>query len=486
MKIELPNWLFNFRRITSSNCVRVYGEPLKDKLEISSFLDWDSIRKELKQFNVGSKEQYRANRRPNWPSAPHTVYKEWRSWPHFLGKREIKFLSFEECMADVQKNKIKSISDYLKRKKSTWPYQPNDAYKAKWQGWPHFLGKKKVDFLSFEELIKQLKKHKIDNIRDYRLNRRPEWPYEPHEIYKGKWQGWLTLRLLTFEECRKEVLKCNFKSMEEYKRKRKPNWAFNPSVYYKKEWKGKKHFLGLKDKFLSFEECKKEVKKYKFTSHKHYSKSRKPNWPSSPKFVYKKQWKGWSDFLGRQDIEFLPFEQCRKEVARLGFKSKSEYQKYKKINNKLNWPAVPDVYYKNQKKWKGWLHFLNKQTIHVSNFLSFEDCKKEVAKCNIKTNEEYRKKRKPNWPSNPNVVYKEWKNWPDFFGKQKVSFISFEECRKQVLKCKFKTNKEYVKNRKPNWPSTPSYTYKKQWKGWLHFLGKESTSTKLCLSKKCL
>ena len=424
MEIKVPEWILNTKEIRANNCRSVYRDTLDKKLGIGSFLDWETIRTEVEELKITTKDEYMKKRRYNWPTAPHLVYKkQWKNWPHFLGKKITEFLSFKECRQEVIKNKITSGSNYLDRKKNNWPYEPQSTYKKEWKGWPHFLGRKEVDFLPYEEFIQQLNKNKIFDPKSYKVKRRPEWPCEPHVIYKGKWKGWLCLRLLSFKECREEVLKNKIKSIEEYKRKRKWNWPARPCSFYKKEkeWKGRVHFLGIikKERFLSFDKCKEEIKKYKFSSERKYLINKKPNWPSAPKLFYKKQWKGWGDFLGREDVSYLSFEKCRKEVRQYGFKSRTEYVDYAK-KHKTNWPLQPDAFYKKRNKWKGWLYFLGKSKLFVSNFVSFEQCISEIKKLNITSMVDYLKNRKSSWPSNPNIVYKkQWKNWPHFLGRTK-------------------------------------------------------------------
>ena len=107
------------------------------------------------------------------------------------------------------------------------------------------------------------------------------------------------------------------------------------------------------------------------------------------------------------------------------------------------------------------------------DFLSFEECREEVRKYKFKDIVQYNKNKKNNWPRHPDQHYKNkgWKDWYNFLGK--VSFLSFEECRKEVRKYKFKNIIQYNKNKKNNWPSSPNKHYKnKGWKDWYDFLGK--------------
>jgi len=275
------------------------------------------------------------------------------------------------------------------------------------------------------------------------------------------------VEFLSFEKCKEEVRKYKITSRTKYNKIRKNNWPSAPhEVYKNKGWKNWHDFLGkvvrVRVDFLSFKECRKEVRKCKIKNNIEYRKNRKNNWPSAPHEVYK-EWQGWHDFLGKEKISFLSFEECRKEVIKCKFKGLVEYKK----NRKKNWPSCP---YETYKEWQGWHDFLGKV-----GFLSFEECKKEVRKCEFNGKLEYTKNRKQNWPSTPDEVYKNkgWKNWHDFLGI--VGFLSFEECKKEVKKFKFKRSIEYNKNRKQNWPSAPYEVYKnKGWKNWYDFLGKET------------
>lgn len=427
LEIDVPNWLLKTKVIRSNNCRSVYKDTLDNKLgiihrferKVGCFLDWKEIQIEIKKSNIKTKEEYLEKRNFNWPSAPHLVYKDqWKGWLQFLtGKERPEFLSFKECRAEVINCKITSQRDYLKRKRPNWPYEPQITYKKEWKGWTYFRGEKSVDFLPFDKFINQLVKHKIFDPKTYKLKRKPEWPSEPHNEYKGKWKGWLGLRLLNFEECRSQVLKCNFKSMEEYKRKRKWNWPCNPCMFYKEKWQGINYFLGTKkERFLSFEDCKKEIVRCGIKTMKEYSRKRKVDWPSNPKLTYGEKWKGYEDFLSKKC--FPSFEQCRKEVLDKKFKSRDDYMNYVKSFGP-NWPILADSYYKKRKKWRGWLHFLGKKQIHSNNFLAFKECLIEVRKYKFKNLYDYGKNRKPNWPSNPNVVYKNkgWKGYAHFLRK---------------------------------------------------------------------
>ena len=56
-----------------------------------------------------------------------------------------------------------------------------------------------------------------------------------------------------------------------------------------------------------------------------------PDIPASPNSTYKKEWKGWGDWLGTGTIatlkrEYLPFEQAREYVHKLRLNSQTEWR----------------------------------------------------------------------------------------------------------------------------------------------------------------
>lgn len=364
--MRIPNWLLKTKDIENWSCKYFYNDTISNKLG-AKLLSFDECKKEVMMDGIRNIEEYRKKRKSNWPRNPDITYKNkgWKNYFDFFGKNERNFLSFKDCKAEVQKNKITSISQYQKNRKPNWPSNPNVYYKKYWKGYDNFFGKKKNQYLSYEE-------------------------------------------------CRKAVRKLRVYSMNSYREKRKHNWPKDPISVYASEWKSCYIFFGKKKKkFDSFDNLKKEVQKYKFKSQKEYLENRKYNWPANIEQSYPKQFKGWCDFLGKNKIiirNFLSFEECRKEVRKYKFKNKLEYRK----NRKSNWPAAADVFYQNQ--WTNWNDFLGNEKF----FLSFRELQNQVRLKNIKNQAEYRTKYKKfeGWPSLPEQKYKkEWKNWNCFLGK---------------------------------------------------------------------
>ena len=146
-----------------------------------------------------------------------------------------------------------------------------------------------------------------------------------------------------FEKARSFIHKQKFKNKAEwqhYKKNRLKPWYIpaEPELHYKyKGYAGLNDWLGLKivnrhpkwANYLSFSEAKKIMQKYKnintgekwrgFSKKKGF---RKLNLPSKPDITYKKQWKGWGDFLGTgniasQFIKFKNFKDARRYARSL-------------------------------------------------------------------------------------------------------------------------------------------------------------------------
>jgi len=216
--------------------------------------------------------------------------------------------------------------------------------------------------------------------------------------------------------------------------------------------------------------------------------------PASARNIYKKDFKGWGDFLGSGNVkpgnvQSRSFEESREFARSLKLKGGKEWQAYcKSGNNPDDIPSHPDRTYKN-KGWMNWGDFLGSGTIASKNmkgevFLSFEKARKFVRELKLKNTtawDEYCKSgNKPdNIPSTPNMVYKnEWKGVPDWLENGNSSnkdriYLTYEECQKFAQKNSITSQIEWEKfGKKPsNVPSHPERVFSKQWTTWPNFLG---------------
>ena len=313
-----------------------------------------------------------------------------------------------------------------------------------------------------------------------------------------------------FEDARKFVRKLRLSGRRQWveycksgkKPKDMPNWP--DAVYKNKGWTSWNDFFGTDyvatylRKYKPFKEARKYAQKLNIknqTEWRIFAKSGKlPNGiPRDPPTVYKKEWKGWADWLRagkkvERESNFIPFIQAREFVRKLGLKGQKDWQEnYLKSGNKPdNIPASPQSVYK--KEWKGWGDWVGSGRISQKNrvYQKFEDARKYVRKLKLASYTEwieYRKsdKRPTDIPSMPERVYKNkgWRGYGDFLGTgrgSKMIFWEFEKSKKYVQKSKIKTKEEFVEfaqNDKlpPEIPKNPPTTYKKDWKGWGDFLG---------------
>ena len=110
-------------------------------------------------------------------------------------------------------------------------------------------------------------------------------------------------------------------------------------------------------KYRKFSEVKNFLKVLKLknrTDYLEYTKSDKcpKDFSTAPQRIYKKEWKGWGDFLSNGNIapknmSFCSFEKARTYVQKLGLKTEKEWQEYCVSGNKPNdIPSNPQRTYK--------------------------------------------------------------------------------------------------------------------------------------------
>ena len=119
-------------------------------------------------------------------------------------------------------------------------------------------------------------------------------------------------------------------------------------------------------------------------------------------------------------------KESKKYIQKFSIKSSRDYQKFiasGEANFRL--PGSPHRKYKN-KGWSGWKEFLGYKTEREAysnrNYISYNEAKKLIVENGISSIKEWNKFRKQNTnvsiPSHPQRIYKEWKGWNDFLGKE--------------------------------------------------------------------
>ena len=160
-------------------------------------------------------------------------------------------------------------------------------------------------------------------------------------------------------------------------------------------------------------------------------------WQLGYKKIYKKEgWKGWGDFIGKtydpMNVDWLKFNEAKKLISKMNFKKRFEYIEYKN-RRKKRLPRKPEIVYK--KDWKGWKNFLGanydpyssrkyNKAKHLQNALSYNQARRYLKKFKFAGWNDYNRRwgklnlEKKNIPLTAHKFYKNkgWKGWKDFLG----------------------------------------------------------------------
>ena len=339
--ISWGDWLGTFNISDRYRKFRNFEEAraLARSLNLKTWKDWQRF---TKQDNFPK----------DLPTKPHITpfYKnQWISKEDWLGvkleKRGIKYRSFEDASAFARKLNLKSRTEWVNfcqsgKKPDDIPTDVRVIYRNKgFVSMGDFLGSGRVAdqrkgslFLEFNEAKEFVHKLKLKNQRewnDYRVSgEKPEFiPSTPYSCnkYKKKWISWSdwlgndnSRGFTDFKTARAYARKLNLKSRKdwrEYVRSGlKPNFIPKaPDLYYKnKGWKSFGDWTGTlnsrggqKRNWVTFYEAKDFLKKQSVKSYKEWLIFKKENEipkniPKRPDLVYKDEWKGWTDFLGKE------------------------------------------------------------------------------------------------------------------------------------------------------------------------------------------
>jgi len=169
-------------------------------------------------------------------------------WQYF---NPVQFVTYSEASMMVQKAGFKDQKEYQTGSKNFskgykefpgLPCCPNKVYAGIWKGWEAFLGKKPrafsgtdLKYLLDMDLSAEQVSNKIGRSRCY--------------IYKARESRGLMVEkkvFLSYAQAHISCIKLKIKTKEEYFKRYKehPNLPGNPASMYKKEWKGWKEFLG--------------------------------------------------------------------------------------------------------------------------------------------------------------------------------------------------------------------------------------------------
>lgn len=201
-------------------------------------------------------------------------------------------------------------------------------------------------------------------------------------------------------------------------------------------------------------------------------------------------------------LSWMPFEEAREFVRRLGLNSFAMWKNYSLSELKpKDLPRSPDDVYKKN-GWISWGDFLGTSNVAFShrNYQSFIKARSYVQSLNLKSQRDWLKycksKEKPmDIPSAPHIVYKGngWIGYGDWLGTNTMKpgeqeYLNYTEAKEFVNKLELKNEfewRQYSKSSaKPLYiPATPSSVYKESgWTGigdWLGVNNKASQKRKI-------
>ncbi|MFM7023554.1 MAG: hypothetical protein ACKOXB_11320 [Flavobacteriales bacterium] len=234
--------------------------------------------------------------------------------------------------------------------------------------------------------------------------------------------------------------------------------------------------------------------------------------PKAPDIVYSKtgEWKGWRDFLGKEDMVVKwSYDKAKAYVRTLGLTSMYEWFDYYRANkhkdpNLKNIPLSARARYMKKGEWQSWLDFLGAAQRNPERFLSYDEAKKKVHKLGIKNTAEWfeRVKGKDSdlyellltIPKDPKRIYgEEFKGWRDWFGKayhnkKEKTWMSYKKASAFAFSTGVRNASEwfeYVRGKQSGRPPLPAlvprsphHVYAEEWVDWAHFLQRRLTRRK--------
>ncbi|NGX31109.1 MAG: hypothetical protein K940chlam8_00469 [Chlamydiae bacterium] len=502
--ISLGDWLGTHAIATRNLKFRPFEEALSfvHALALKTQKDWKSY--------CQGKLPEKGFKPADIPANPPSTYKHtgWINYGHWLGTGYIspryrQYRSYESAKDFAQSLSLKSYKDWRDYcegkipnqllKPDDIPAKPDGSYKNNgWISWADFLG--------------------TDNISNSKK------------------------RFLLYEEAKALVYQSRFKSGADWKAYCKgtnPQFGLKPNnlpkapdQFYKEwtswgDWLGNGYIACSKRKYRSFEDARKFVRTLGLKGRSEWRRYTKGllkdlsplpmDIPANPNQTYKdNEWKGFGDWLGTGFIasylrKYLPFEEAKNFVRKLGLKNQKEWGLYcqsKLIGyspKPIDIPSNPYSIYKN-KGWIGLGDWLGTEVIAYSKkvYLSFEEARAFVHKLQLVNSTEWHRycknefTSKPLKPDNisnrPEITYrnKGWTGWGDWLGLSyrptRRKYRGFEQARKFTSELKLKTQAQwslYCQGKIEGMlkipidiPLKPGRTYKDLgWKGFPNWLG---------------
>jgi superfamily II DNA or RNA helicase len=385
-------------------------EAIIGKSRSNMFVSYIDAKKIAKKYNINQIKAWskfaRKNYKLNIPVHPDRAYKEFISFEDFFEGRftsvkNREFLNFHDARKFVHKQKIKSLKEWMhyrkNKKPSNIPTNPNVYYQKDWTDWGDFLGtgtiaSGKIDYRNYEKAKIFAQSKKLKTAADWlKLTKSNNFPSDiPKSLpgpYKDKWENWsiflnsgglqrLNTNYKSFIEAKKFLKKFKFENIAEWKKYKNSNDFPNdipksPDKIYKREWKGLANFIGSPEhankftNFRNFKSAKILAKSLSLKSRAEWLRFKKSgklpkDIPAYPNQVYKKQWKGWDDFLYL--IPYYSYEEAKAAVKKYKFLNFRDFRKRFNFKKDPRMPLMPPAVYRRKKTWKGWPDFWGKKS----------------------------------------------------------------------------------------------------------------------------
>jgi superfamily II DNA or RNA helicase len=314
------------------------------------YRSYEVIKKYIKKFKFSKKSdwiKFKDSKKfpkdfPKYPEQTFKINKKWEGWGKFLGtgyiaNQDRKYRSYEESKKYAKSLKLKSFSEWMilansKRLPSDIPSFPQKTYKSEFEGVGVFLG---TGFVAYQNRKYKSYKEAKKYAQSLNCKNRDEWmmhtkspnfpkdiPQSPWKTYKKEFESlgiflgnnviatWKR-KYKSYTQAKKYAQSLNCKNRDEWMMHTKsPNFPKDipqsPWKTYKNEFEGMGIFLGNKNyrkqNFLTFRQAKKYARSLKIENSKKWFEYRKLNniynIPYTLERTYKKEWKGWPDFLG--------------------------------------------------------------------------------------------------------------------------------------------------------------------------------------------
>jgi len=490
------------------------------------YADWETASRAAIKLGIKTQEQYEndCHKDSRLPKKPELCYSEFKDWDSFekIAQNEY-YPTWQEASAAVQEMGIKSWSGYASghHKDPLLPLHPDKEYED-FPGWRVYLGKEKDNqnglssrknkrkssknlYPTWKEASKVVREMGIKTSKQYRdrYKENPRLPSTPERYYKD-FPGWdkffvreKNKKYATWQEASEAARKLNIKRREDYFKEygRDPRLCKYPADVYK-DFPGWRVFLNnRRPRYATWQEASQATIKLGISSRDEYLKryTEDEKLRCAPYQVYE-DFPGWRVYLGKAENEIIQpkTDQGRKEgddvskrrkredlyktwqeaavaAHRLGIKSRSEYRKKYRSNQKL--PGNPTNFYKD---FPGWKIFLNEKSLNY--YPTWQEASDVAQKLRIQTSKEYEQRCSLNTllPADPSVFYKDFPGWTIFLNVEKKDYYpTWQEASSAAQKMMIFSESQYkmVYKADPRLPSTPDKFYD-DFPSWLIFLGK--------------